>query len=68
MDVPMNKPAQNYTLRIRSSHPVSIKQMDNDCFVVTYGKQVSAPLNYQQAAKELGEALMHAMCCASIIE
>ena len=32
-------------------------------FAVVYGLQLTAPLTYSQASKELGECLMHALSC-----
>jgi len=42
---------------------VSLMQRGQDCFTVIYGRQVRSDLNYGEAAKELGQAIMHALAC-----
>jgi len=37
-------------------------------FRVTYGQQVRGNLTYSQAAKELGECLMHAIACTGALD
>ena len=53
-----------------AGYSISIKQTNRkifrgtkDRFTVTYGKQVSKKLSYNEAAQELGACIMHALCC-----
>lgn len=41
--------------------PVRLYQRGRDSFTVEYGKQIKDWLTYGQAARELGECLMHLM-------
>lgn len=47
---------------------VSLWQRGPDDFGVRYGKQWRPNLTYAQAAKELGQCLMHAMACESMLD
>jgi hypothetical protein len=42
---------------------ITLHQTGRDMFVVKYGSQVKPFLNYGEAAKELGECIMHALAC-----
>jgi hypothetical protein len=42
---------------------IELRQRGKDNFTVQYGKQVKSDLNYGQAARELGAAMMHALAC-----
>lgn len=42
---------------------VKLEQTGVDRFTVTYGKQIKSRLNYGQAAREYGAAIMHALAC-----
>lgn len=45
--------------------PITLEQSQaTNLFKVTYGQQVTYGLTYEQAAKELGECLLHALTCA----
>ncbi len=46
--------------------PVTIAQSSNKRFVVVYGEQVKANLTYEQAAKNLGECILHSACCVGL--
>lgn len=48
-------------------HVVRLLQTVNGKFAVEYGKHYRNGMSYGQAAKELGECIMHAACCASLI-
>jgi hypothetical protein len=43
--------------------PIQLIQTGRDRFTVRYGKQIKERLTYAQAAKELGECIMHARAC-----
>ena len=43
--------------------PVMLHQEAKDRFTVTYRKQVTDGLTYNQAAAELGSCIMHALAC-----
>lgn len=47
---------------------VELWQKGPDHFAVRYGKQVKWRLTYAEAAAELGQCLMHAMACESMID
>lgn len=42
--------------------PIKLVQLSKDTFEVTYGKQVRTG-NYEAAARELGQAIMHSLGC-----
>lgn len=46
----------------------SIKTRKPEKFRVVYGQQISKDLNYSDACKELGECLLHSMCCKGELE
>lgn len=46
-----------------AAYPIKLEQQNSGRFRVTYGKQVVRGLDYARAAKELGEAIMHALAC-----
>ena len=50
-----------------SIYPISIKQTSPNMFVVRYGLQTEK-CDCFRAADELGECIMHALECASLIE
>lgn len=43
--------------------PIELLQRGKDNFTVIYGKQVRVGLNYEDAGKELGLSIMHALAC-----
>ena len=43
--------------------PIMLHQEAKDRFTVTYWKQVTGGLAYDQAASELGSCVMHALAC-----
>lgn len=48
--------------------PITLEQSQaTNLFKVTYGGQVTYGLTYEQAAKELGECLMHAFTCSGAV-
>lgn len=53
-------------------HEVHLTQtIDSEGFTdytVQYGKQVTSGLTYADAARELGECIMHSLACASLID
>jgi hypothetical protein len=50
-----------------NQYPVSIRQDGKHRFTVTYGKQVTSTLTYAEAAKEVGECIMHAFVCDGLL-
>jgi hypothetical protein len=48
--------------------PITLVQLGKDDFIVTYGKQVDARLDYSHAACKLGQAIMHALACESKLD
>lgn len=51
--------------------PITLKQSNGagtHVFSVTYGKQERQRLTYAEAAKELGECIMHAATCAGLVD
>lgn len=46
-----------------ADYTISLQQSGNNKFTVIYGLQVNKNLSYAKAAKELGEAIMHALAC-----
>lgn len=47
---------------------VTITQKGKNKFTVQYGQQITKNLTYEEAAKEMGQCLMHSMVCAGWIE
>ncbi len=47
---------------------IRLEQDSKRRFRVTYGKQVKRGLDYEQAAMELGTAIMHAAACEGLID
>lgn len=45
------------------AYDITLMQHGKDRFSVTYGAQVKTGLAYAEAAKELGECIMHALVC-----
>jgi len=43
--------------------PIKLDQQGVDRFTVTYGRQIKTGLTYNDAARELGAAIMHALAC-----
>lgn len=43
--------------------PVKVEQHANKLFRVTYGAQVKDNLTYEQAAREFGYCVFHALAC-----
>lgn len=43
--------------------PVSLHQRVNDTFTVIYGAEVKAELSYADAARVLGECILHSLAC-----
>lgn len=48
--------------------PISLHQQGRDRFSVIYGQQRDEGLDYGTAASKLGEAIMHALACASRLD
>lgn len=48
--------------------PIELAQRGRDSFRVTYWKQVKDRLTYAEAAKELGECILHALACESLLD
>lgn len=48
--------------------PVRLYQNGKDKFTVEYGLQVKKGLDYADAAKELGQCLMHALACVGRLD
>lgn len=47
----------------KSKEMIELQQNGIDRFTVVYGLQVKSNLNYSQAARELGAAIMHMQAC-----
>lgn len=47
---------------------ISLSQTRDGSFMVRYGKQIFKGLCYQKAAQELGECIMHALACESLLD
>lgn len=63
----MKKPI--YTQNI-NGFPIKLYEFKNRSkyrFSVQYGQQVDNELNYNEAAEKLGEAILHALACESLI-
>ena len=48
--------------------PIIVRQAASRSFSVQYGKQLTSDLSYEEAAKELGYCIFHALACESKIE
>lgn len=48
--------------------PISLEQDKDGSFTVSYGVDVRQGLTWQQAAKRIGDSIMHSLACESIIE
>lgn len=48
--------------------PIRLDQTGRNTFTVTYGKQVKPNLTYSEAARELGECIMHERACAGKLD
>ena len=53
---------------IMRSFPIRLEQTGIESFTVTYGRQITKQLDYNQAALELGACLMHALACEGKLE
>lgn len=56
------------TISVAGQCDVELIQTGFNRFTVVYGQQVQEKLNYGEAAKELGECIMHALACAGRID
>lgn len=45
-----------------------ILEEDRDIYKVIYGKQVTLCTTYPAACRELGKAIMHALCCDGALD
>ena len=48
--------------------PVTIKWTKRGRYVVEYGRQVKSDLSYIEAARELGECILHSMACCGFAD
>ena len=55
--------ASPYTGAPRGSQLIELRQLGRDSFTIRYGLQVKTRLSYGEAARELGECIMHACAC-----
>lgn len=51
------------TFLVPHQYPVTIERTAHDRFTVTYGAEQKRGLSYDEATRELGECLMHALTC-----
>jgi hypothetical protein len=51
-----------YSERI-AGYNIQLRKRSANNFAVTYGKLVKVGLTYAEAAKELGQCIMHALAC-----
>lgn len=51
-----------------SAFNITLQQRADKKFRVTYGMQVEDNLTYVQAAAKLGQAIMHALACDSLLD
>jgi roadblock/LC7 domain-containing protein len=51
-----------YTQEI-AGYTIQLRKRSANSFTVVYGKQVKPLLSYADAAKELGQCIMHALAC-----
>jgi hypothetical protein len=49
-------------------YPVELTQQGVNKFTVVYGRHVRAGLDYNRAAREYGECVMHAAACAGLLQ
>ena len=47
---------------------IELIQTSDTAFTVNYGLEKHTGLTYEQAAKELGEAIMHASACEGVLQ
>lgn len=57
-----------FETRLAHQYPIKLEQAADGSFRVTYGLQVKAGLGYAEAAKELGECIMHSAACAGSLD
>lgn len=48
--------------------PLRLDQQGPDDFTVTYGKETRAGLSYGEAARQLGQAILHWLSCEDVID
>ena len=48
--------------------PVKLWQASQSLFMVEYGEQICYSLTYEEAAREYGRSIMHALACDGMIE
>lgn len=51
-----------------AGYDITLIQRGEDVFSVIYGKQRENGLSYAEAAKELGQCIMHALACEGKLE
>jgi hypothetical protein len=51
-----------------AGYPIKLKPIGNDSFIVYYGESFKHCYSYEDAAKELGECIMHALNCEGVLE
>jgi len=61
------KPEPHHTLCLQVAD-VTLQQRGRNHFLVRYGKQVDAELDYAMATERLGMALMHQAACNGTLE
>lgn len=47
---------------------IILRQLGIDRFTVQYGKQKTGPFRYADAAKELGQCIMHGLSCEGRVD
>jgi len=52
----------------RGSQLIELRQQGRDRFTVRYGLRLHERLTYDEAARELGAAIMHMQACAGLID
>ncbi len=50
------------------AYPIALYHTGKDKFTVTYGLSLATGLNYQAAALELGQSIMHSLMCDGQLE
>lgn len=55
-------------LTVEGQYTVTLYQIGRKAFVVQYGQQIFADLDYTEAAHEFGECVMHALQCAGMLD
>lgn len=53
---------------IDGQYPVILHNNLRNGFVVEYGAEKKEYLTYEEAAKEYGECIFHALCCAGLLD